>query len=77
MSFGTNEIDEFAFRARRKPEQYSLVLREFATPPWAQRRGFMFRNLWGDVLVTSAPSEAISEAAIFFVNSRAGAIAAI
>jgi hypothetical protein len=50
ISFGTNESDGFGPRARRKPQQYQVVLRGFATPPSGRRRAFMFRNLWVAIL---------------------------
>jgi hypothetical protein len=37
----TNEIDGFVRQARRKPEQYRVVLRAFATQHDGQRRDFM------------------------------------
>jgi hypothetical protein len=37
----TNEIDGFVRQARRKPEQYRVVLRGFATQHDGQRRDFM------------------------------------
>ncbi len=40
-----NETDGFAFRSRCKPQRYRAVSRGFATPPWAQGRGFMCRYL--------------------------------
>ena len=40
---GTNKSDGFWVRARRKPQRYPQVSRGFATPPWRERRGFMFQ----------------------------------
>jgi hypothetical protein len=43
MLDGTNKNDGFGVRARRKPQRYPKVSRGFATPPWRQRRVFMFQ----------------------------------